>query len=368
MSGNRFSQSPIHWCCLLLLFLLLMGTESVQALNQRLSGEVRFSGGYDSNVHETIAHTRHVSDAFVRTEAGFSWRPKLYSGAGPRFRFRFASEHYQDTPGDDRLLFLSGLGWRFTHGDAFWWELYLQGNSSVFKDSETRDTDRLELQHNGELTLNERRRIRWGLRSLYLESPRWKEQGRRSGLLFVEFPSKLSSQIWITPRIETGFAKYGHQAYYRPDPESSVAEPVGERQFDKQFLGGVGLNYTGKMLIRFNYGLRLINSNNFGFSHSRHEFQLTAGFMLPRRFSLQMINRWQHTFYKHSDHDIFTPGEDTENPDLGARSGITVQLRRPLGARFTGDCQINWQYNEVLASDDAIEKMRIILGIQYSKR
>jgi len=323
----------------------------------------RFSWGFDSNVYESVRVDRRVSDGFIRAEVSADIKKTKRSSTGPKLALRLAGDRYNETNKDNRLLTFTKLSWR--GGSSLRWiDLAWQNSLSRFEDSNQRNVTRNEFHGTGLHQLSAKWRYRWNLRAYLAHSPRWASSGRRGMIASADLIRSLGPSWRLSAGLGGGAIEFDHEAMSEPDDQSE-AHPIGEKQLDDYILISAELTHTNVPYFRLSYGYRKVNSNNFGFSYDRHEGLMTGGTMLRGKVSLQIIGRWQKTVYSDSGFDRFLPGEDPEDQDLGARSGLTVQLRRPISSKVSLECQYVWQKNEVLASDQSYNKSRVTAGFTY---
>ncbi len=329
-----------------------------------LKSNSRLSWGFDSNVHESVREDRRVSDSFIRAEAGLDLSRTNRKGSWPRFAFRLASDRYTETKTENRLVLFSRLSWR-RGTRSKWLNMAFLNTRSRFPDNKERNISRNELTSSAALPLAPGMGLLLNARLYQTHSPRWNPGGRKGGTLGCDLIRTLNPRWRLALRLGGGITKFDYSAWDKPDEGTGISQCKDEKQLDDYLVIGTEISHTTKPLIRLYYGFKTIDSNNFGFSHFRHECLLTASYMLPWKTSLQLIGRMQKSTYAESGYLRFQPGEDAEDLDLGARSGITLQLRRPVSKRFTLEIQTSWQKNQVLVSGKSYEKTSVTAGFYY---
>ncbi|MCK4303262.1 MAG: hypothetical protein KAY24_03395 [Candidatus Eisenbacteria sp.] len=326
--------------------------------------------GYDSNVLESIRAQRRAADSFVRLEASFNLRGDVGRWGQPQASLRWAGECYRLYREENRNLLQGMLTWRW--GDRLRWTRFAWNYGlTAYPAASQRDVVRhaASVQRSVPLWRNIRLqasaggicvRSRAGEGGTRVEGP----SARHAWQLGADLRRSIGGRWQVLAGADWGQIKYDRAV---------VKEPIaGEMRFsednqrDRSLLCVARLSRKGLPLLSLSYGYRTIWSNSFGFSLQRHELGLLASCMLPRRFSLQLIGRLEDTRYEEPGYIIFLPAEETEDPDLGARNGLTLQLRRPLGEGWSGEVRASWHRNEALVLRRFYEKTRLMVAIRYS--
>jgi len=150
------------------------------------------------------------------------------------------------------------------------------------------------------------------------------------------------------------------------DPAEAGDGLLDEDNADAQMLGGVRIDRLSGPRGSLSYDVRTIDSNSFGYDQMRHEVEATLAFRLPLRSTLLVVGRWQEPVYREDGYRVYRLRDDPDDPDLGARSGVTLQLSRPLAPSLTADVRAGWQRNESRVSGRYYEKTTVTVGLRYA--
>jgi GNAT superfamily N-acetyltransferase len=164
-------------------------------------------------------------------------------------------------------------------------------------------------------------------------------------------------------RCEGGDALYDEPAIAAYEGGENILS--GEDHEDRSLLLGAGLDWSSATLVHLAYGYRAIDSNSLGYSQDRHEVSVSIARLLPERISLQVVGLWQEPRYRDQGYAKWLLRDDPEDLDIGARTGVTLRLRRPLGVGFSADAQTGWERNEARVSGQFYERIHVLLAIRY---
>ncbi len=351
----------------LLLSAALWGAHAAAAQegDGKLFAEGRLTWAYDSNVFETVRAARRVADSFARVEAGLGLRDRGRETAPagrPQFGLRWVADTYMRQRTESRQLLGAKLGWRW-QGKKRRANVQWNGTRIERPAEPYRNVRRNDLVHTGQVPFTSRGRLGWSARLSRLDTEPGGAAARRAWGVGAEVQRAIARSHRLRLRIEAGETRFDEPALGAP--EDGVSPELNEKHEDRDWLFGAGFTWSGRFLASASYGFRLIDSNSFGFSQHRHEVDLRASVLLPERFALHLIGVWQEPRYTEEDYAVYRPGEDPEDPDVGARNGVTLQLTRPLGGSFVGEARMGWQRNEARISGEYYEKTTLAIAIAY---
>lgn len=329
---------------------------------ERALADARLSWGYDSNVKEMVRSAAKPSDNFARIEAAIDVGAVAKRQGGVHAGLRWAGECFTQYRTESRTMVRGMLGWRWV-GRGRWAECGWSSTRFDRPAADSLDLKRHELTHSAELALTRRARLYWAARGLWIRPDPRGPSARCGWQLAVEMKRTIAHSLRISARLEGGEVRFDVLAIEGWVGGENVYRD--EKQRDRNVLCGVGLARSGVPLLSFFYGYRKVDSNSFGFSFGRHELSLTAAFLLPHRVSLQLAGRLQEPRYSERGFDSQWLRENPDESDLGARSGLTLQLRRPIGGGLSLEVRATRQRNEGRTTGRFYEKTRLVASACY---
>jgi hypothetical protein len=321
------------------------------------------SWGLNSNVFEAVNRDRWVGDTFARVEANFERADPADNGGAWHGQVRLASEQYVRTRSEDRGLLLGGLGWRWRGSRVLAdWRWTGQLIDRMHADSLT--LGRHQLAHTGSVPLSAGTRLGWLADGVWVNTREGGPAERWGWRVGGDVQRSLGRRWSASVRCEGGETFFDTPAIASWN-EGTIVE-AGEDQQDRSVLVGFGVGWSAAALIQCGYGYRTVDSNSLGYSQVRHEFALSLARLLPYRVSLQAIGLWQEPCYRDEGFAKWSLHEDPDDLDLGARSGVTLRLRRPLAESFSLVAQGAWERNEARVSGSFYERVLLLCSIRYA--
>lgn len=366
------SEHDCHRCCVAWYRVLIAGglllATGICAPGARAQVQAMADGGfvwgYDSNVHESAAENRRVDDNYGRMEAHVHALSNARRAGRMLVDLRIARESYWNRAEENRHLVRALCGWRFdarrSMVETSW--------SSTFTQREyasERDLARHEIAQRGRWNLRGRSQLTWSGRGIGLNTRAGGASERRGWELGAELEHPLHDAWRAAARLEGGGVRFERNAV---DWSAARVIDLGKRQSDRTLLLGMRFQRTRAPMLSLSYGFRRLWSNSFGFSFERHEFLGRLSFLLPRRISCHLLGRWQETRYIEEGYLVVLTQEDTEDQELGERSGLTAQLSRPMGESLTIQLRASWLRNEALVRRHHYEKVRFEAALRMGGR
>ncbi len=327
--------------------------------------EAGLAAGFDSNVFEAVNRDRWVGDTFARMEANVERDGPAGARRALVGQLRFAGEQYVRSRSEDRNLVLGSLGWRLRGagaGASVRWTEQLVDRTHA----DSLSLGRHQVAHAGFAALSPGARVSWLAEAFWVDTRAGGPAARRGWRVGGDLQRVLGGAWSAGPRCEGGEVRFDAPAI--ADWQEGTISERGEDQRDRSVLVGAGLQRSVSPLLQLAYGYRAIDSNSFGYSQVRHELSLSLACLLPWRISLQAIGLWQEPRYRDRGFAQWLLRDDPEDLDLGARSGATLRLRRPLGGEFSAEAQAGWERNEARISGRYYERIQCLVAIRYGSR
>jgi len=318
--------------------------------------------GFDSNVFEAVNRDRWEGDTFARLEANLERDGSARARRAWLGQLRFAGEQYVRHRTQDRNLLLGSLGWRLrgARAVASWrWT----GQHIDRSHADSLSLQRHQLAHTGFVALNRVTRMGWLADAAWVDTRAGGPAGRWGWRVGGEAQRTLGRGWSASARCEGGEVRFDAPAI--ASWHAGTITERGEKQRDSNVLVGVGLQWSASALLHLGYAYRAIDSNSLGYAQIRHEWTLSVAYLLPGRISLQAVGLWQEPCYRDQGLAKWWLRDDPEDLDLGARSGATLRLRRPLGGDFSADAQAAWERNEARVTGRYYERVQFLLGLRY---
>ncbi len=352
-----------RWVVSSLLLLLAASTAGLaRASGATLAAEAQLAGGYDSNAFEAVTRDRHAGDHFTRVALDLQRTPPPAARGGLLVQARWAADQYLRYRSQDRHLLGGHLGWRVQRPGLTGQARY-QVQLVHRQHADSLSFHRHHFGLAAAVPLGRPWRLSWSADAVWVRTSTGGPVERRTWRLGGELQRALTPRWLIGARLEGGQARFEEAAIggWR-NGENPV---LPERHQDRILFAGVEARWRAQPMILLAYGLREIDSNSFGYSQVRHEVLATLAWLLPARISLQLVARWQEPDYREEGYMKWRLRDDPEDPDLGARSGLTLQLRRPLAGGFAAEIQGAWHHNEARVSGETYEKVQIVTALRY---
>ena len=375
----------------LLAFALLVAvcapwTPAGRAAAATVTGRASAAAGWDSNPLEWTALEHRRGDAFTRIDGALLWADGG-EGAGWTAEARWAAERYLRERGENRHLVLFSLS-RRSAGREHWLQPFFQVSARFFPQyippEETlggsrgnRDVLRLETGAQGGSNAGALA-ILWSARLVGLrkeavrELPEAEEYETGAGRIGrsraaaaiageARWPGLHGWQPFLT-------AQASGIAYERDAVESQTGgQPVeeGARRRDAVVEAGAGIARAGSPSLRAGFAYEKTWSNSLGVGFQRLRLDLSAGLLLTRETSAQLLICW-HPYSRYDDEArLIDPYEDPDDPEFGERNRIVLGLRRPLAGGFAAEVQAGWHRNEAVVSFEDYEKTVYQIGLSY---
>ncbi len=353
-----------RWIGLVLMLAAGVGRPAAAAgeVGGPLAVEGGLSWGYDSNVLEAVNRDRWAGDSFARVEVGLARPAAGHRTWGWSGQARLAAEEYVNYRSQDRSLILGSLGVRRQRGRVMG-ELRWTGQRVDRPHADSLSLVRQTLAHAGGAALGDRTRLDWLADGTWVCTEPGGPSQRRSWRLGGDLERAVAGPLRAVIRFEVGEARYDEPAIASWEGGENVFSARDQR--DRQLLWGAGLDWSAATLVRLAYGYRAIDSNSLGYAQDRHEASVSVARLLPARISLQLVGLWQEPCYRDEGFAKWRLRDDPEDLDIGARSGVTLRLRRPLGAGFSADAQTGWERNEARVTGRFYERIQVLLAIRY---
>jgi hypothetical protein len=328
----------------------------------RLVAESGLSWGFDSNVFEAVNRDRWVGDTFARMEAGLQREDPARAGGSWFGQVRMAGEQYVRNRSQDRNLVLGSLGWlqRGTRAAGDWrWT----GQSADRMHADSLSLQRHQLTHTGSATLRPGTRVGWLADAVWVHTRAGGPAARRGWQAGGDVQRVLGRGWRASARCEGGEVRFDTPAVTSWGGGTNVV--ASEDQRDRNLLLGLDLDWSAVALAHVAYGYRTIHSNSLGYSQIRHELAISLSWLLPYRVSLQAVGLWQEPRYRDQGFAKWRLRDDPEDLDVGARSGVTLRLRRPVAEGFSADVQAGWEHNEARVTGRYYERVQLLFSIRY---
>jgi len=329
----------------------------------RCEASARLSSGYDSNALEAVSASRRVGDSFIRLESDVALSSTGRQGGGPRLEARTAVERFLEQRGENRRLAELTVGWRQVQRDRRLSCRWSTGHTTR-PGADSLDVWRHELSHEGSITLAHGTDLRWSAQGRWAETRPSGPSDRRGWGLSAGLGRRVGARWRLSARLDVDDVTFDERAILSWTG-GEIAYRDGEHH-DRSLLAGIGATWLGQPMLTAFYGYRRVSSNSFGFAQHREELSFAAAFLFPYRISAQLIGRLQTPHYAEEGFAVYRLTDDPEAIDVGARSRLTLQLRRPLGdAGFSAEIRGSWHRNESRISGRYHEKVRLTAGISY---
>lgn len=343
---------------------LVMGWQGAAAGTYQLAARGKLSLVHDSNALEKVREERRAADEFLRLEAGVDLQSQAAAPWQPgRISLRWAADRYRTYREETRILLDGRVRWT-------WGEpgrrvgLSWHGTWKEHPEAAWRTLVRQEILLGGNRALRPHLEWQWEASGFQASTADDGPAGR-SGWRVESSLGRQWSRPWKASLRLAGGGTYLD--------EPALADPAGggdglldDDHADDYVLGGVRIDYLSRPRGSLSYDVREIRSNSFGYEQLRHELEATFAFRLPLRSTLLVIGRWQEPVYREDGYRVYRLREDPDDPDLGARSGFTLQVSRPLAPALTAEARAGWQRNESRVSGRYYEKTIITVGVRYA--
>lgn len=360
MSEQDRQRHRAPWCRAL----VAGGLVLISALSARAAIEAIADGafiwGYDSNVHESAVEDKRIDDNYGRLEAHVRALSAPRRAGRLLTDLRLARESYWNRAEESRHLVRASAGWRI---DARRGMAQLSWSTILTRREVAPDRNlaRHEILQQGRWVLRPRTQLTWSGRGIWLATEPRGASERRGWELGLELDHRFHPAYHAAGRLEGGGVLFERNAV---EWDAARVIDLGKRQSDRTLLVGLRVQRTRSPMLNLSYGFRRLWSNSFGFSFERHEILAQLSFLLPRRISCHLIGRWQETRYIEEGYLVVLTEEDSEDQELGERSGLTAQLSRPLRDPIVLQVRASWLRNEALVRRHHYEKVRFEVGLR----
>ncbi len=359
MTGRRFLTVGVG-----LLAGLVLGGQGVCAGGYQVAARGKLSLGHDTNALEKVREERRAADQFLRLEAGIDLQSQTAAPWQPqRMTLRWAADRYRTYREETRALLDGRVRWSWGHAGKRV-GLSWRGTWKEHPDAAWRALGRQEILLDGARTLRPHLEWRWEARGFQASTAHDGPAGR-TGWQIETLLGRQWGRSWkASLRVAGGGTHLDERAL--ADPAEAGDGLLDEDHADAQMLGGVRIDRLSGPRGSLSYDVRTIDSNSFGYDQMRHEVEATLAFRLPLRSTLLVVGRWQEPVYREDGYRVYRLRDDPDDPDLGARSGVTLQLSRPLAPSLTADVRAGWQRNESRVSGRYYEKTTVTVGLRYA--
>jgi len=351
-----------------LLMALALAAGSLSAAATQGTVATSFGIGYDGNPRELIDADHVRADRYLRLGGDVSLRGSGPGRSGWETRLRWAAERYYREARETRHLAGGELRWHWS-GATRGGEAYYRGQLRTHPVAAERRTVRHEFGLRGHVRGVHRATLRATLRWLYRArdvsaADTGDDPGRREGVATgLEGHVGLRRGWRLIVRGEVTWIGYDRAAVELGP--GGVGVTSDEDQRDLAYYGGIGFARSGMPLLQALAGWQRVTSNSHGVGVRRWRFDLLAGLQVTPRLQLLMTAQWEPGEVRDDERALFDPAIDPDDPEFGARHGVTVRLIHALGRDWDVELQGAWYRSQSRLLWEEYEKPRALLSLRH---
>ncbi len=323
----------------------------------------RVAWGYDNNILEKVRSDRHVGESFLRLEADATLTAlgTVADYWPAQWRVRYSTDRYWRTPRESRHILHGAARWRTGSRAIPIWSAW-ETTWRTHRQDDTRGYLRHQAAVGGEARPGGVTRYSWEGRLFMVQTPAGGTTAREGFTLQSGVDGSLGPAL--RGGLELGGGRMSFDEHALAAPEENASGLLAEKHRSTEFWAGLTLEHLGLPRATLAYRFRSVHSNSFGYDHRRHEVELNWGSRLPGRWLLVLVGRFEAPMYVRDEYRIYRLREDSDDPDLGARSGAVLQLSRPVAGGWSPELRVAYERNESRVSGRYYEKLSLSIGMR----